>query len=277
MARWDDLVVAVTRPAGVRLEDPAVASLVETLLGTLEEQLLLLQRLQRDAHPLREGPFHSGRAHLEAALETRRAREERLALLHAARASFTDALSLEQDKVRASLVTLHLGCCELLLGAEKQAREWLQLAHRTAVEAMKDLLSEATRDKGLTRNRFLDPALVFLMFFTSAATLGAGYLFWDRVISQRTDKVLRRALTQLESLAHYVDTVGQLRLRLGEPAPLVPRYELSHALDEGQYLSRITIRKLISDREAMYFNGRETRKVTWNDTERSEVITRELL
>ncbi|MBZ4421847.1 hypothetical protein [Myxococcus sp. RHSTA-1-4] len=277
MASWDDLVVAVTRPAGGRLDESAVAPLVETLLGTQEEQLTLLRRLHRDARQLQEGPFHAGRIHLEAALKPHRTRDERLELLKAARASFTDALGMERDKARTSLIALHLGFCWLLLGAERDAREWLQMAHRTAVEAMKDILSEAATDKGLTRNRYLDPALGFFMFFTSAATLGAGYLFWDRVISKHTDKVLRRALTQLESLADYVDTVGEIRLRLGEVPAAVPRYELSHGVDEGRYLSRVTIRKLISDKEAMYFNGRETRKVTWNDTERSEVLTRELL
>ena len=37
------------------------------------------------------------------------------------------------------------------------------------------------------------------------------------------------------------------------------------------------LRKRLSDKEAMYFNGRETRKVTWNDSERSEVIPHERL
>ncbi|WP_171818008.1 hypothetical protein [Pyxidicoccus fallax] len=277
MAGWDDLVVAVTRPTGGRLEDSAISTLVETLLGTREAQLTLLQQLQRDVRQLQEGPFHAGRIHLESALKPHRTRDERLELLKAARGSFTDALGMERDKARVSLTALHLGFCWLLLGAEKDAREWIQMAHRTAVEAMKDILTEAATDKGLTHNRYLDPALTFFMFFTSAATLGAGYLFWDHVISKRTDKVMRRALTQLESLADYVDMVGEVRLRLGEIPTAVPRYELSHGLDESRFLSRVTIRKLISDREAMYFNGRETRKVTWNDTERSEVITRELL
>jgi hypothetical protein len=277
MAKWEDLVLAVSRPAGGRMEDPAVASLLETLLGTQEAQLTLLRQLHRDVRQLQEGPFHAGRIHLEAALKPHRTREERLELLKAARGSFTDALGMERDKARTSLISLHLGFCWLLLGAEKDAREWAQMAHRTAVEAMKDILTEAASDKGLTRNRYLDPALVFVMFFTSAATLGAGYLFWDRVISRRTDKVMRKALTQLECLADYVDTVGEIRVRLGEPPTAVPRYELTHGLDESQYLSRVTIRKLLSDKEAMYFNGRETRKVTWSDSERSEVITRELL
>lgn len=277
MARWDELVMAVPKPAGVRLEDSAVAALLETLLGTQEEQLTLLRQLHRDVKQLQEGPFQAGRIHLEAALKPHRTREEQLELLKAARNSFTDALGMERDKARISLIALHLGFCWLLLGAEKDAREWTQMAHRTAVESMKDILAEAASDKGLTHNRYLDPALTFVIFFTSAATLGAGYLFWDRVISKRTDKVLRRALSQLECLADYVDTIGEIRVRLGEPPDSVPRYELSHGLDESRFLSRVTIRKLLSDREAMYFNGRETRKVTWNDKERSEVITRELL
>ncbi|QSQ25603.1 hypothetical protein JY651_12005 [Pyxidicoccus parkwayensis] len=277
MARWEELVTAVPKQAGARLEDAAATTLVRALLGTQEEQLTLLRQLHRDVKALQEGPFHAGRIHLEAALKPHRTRDEQLELLKAARNSFTDALGMERDKARVSLTALHLGFCWLLLGAEKDAREWVQMAHRTAVESMKDILEEAAHDKGLTRNRLLDPALNFFIFFTSAATLGAGYLFWDRVISKRTDKVLRRALVQLECLADYVDTVGEIRVRLGELPATVPRYELSHGLDEGQFLSRITIRKLLSDKEAMYFNGRETRKVTWNDKERSEVITRELL
>ncbi|MFP2908890.1 hypothetical protein ACLESD_28340 [Pyxidicoccus sp. 3LFB2] len=277
MAKWDDLVMAVPKPSGGRLKDEATTLLLETLLGTQEEQFTLLRELHRDVRQLQEGPFHAGRIHLEAALKPHRTRDEQVELLKAARGSFTDALGMERDKARTSLISLHLGLCWMLLGAEKDAREWTQLAHRTAVESMKDILTEATTEKGLTRNRYLDPALVFVMFFTSAATLGAGYLFWDRVISKRADKVMRRALTQLECLADYVDTVGEIRIRLGEASTDVPRYELTHGVDESQYLSRVTIRKLISDREAMYFNGRETRKVTWSDSERSEVITRELM
>lgn len=277
MARWDELVLAVPKQAGAGLGDAAAATLLETLLGTQEEQLTLLRQLHRDAKQLQEGPFHAGRIHLEAALKPHRTRDDRLELLKAARNSFTDALGMERDKARTSLIALHLGFCWLLLGAEKDAREWTQMAHRTAVESMKDILAEAAADQGLTHNRYLDPAMNFLIFFTSAATLGAGYLFWDRVISKRTDKVLRRALNQLECLADYVDTVGEIRVRLGEAATSVPRYELTHGVDDSQFLSRVTIRKLISDKEAMYFNGRETRKVTWNDKERSEVITRELL
>ncbi|MCP3137859.1 hypothetical protein [Pyxidicoccus xibeiensis] len=277
MARWDDLVLAVPRQSSGRLEAPAAAMLLEALLGTQEEQLTLLRQLHRDVRQLQEGPFNAGRIHLEAAMKPHRTREEQVELLKSARGSFTDALGMERDKARSSLIALHLGFSWLLLGAVKDAREWTQLAHRTAVEAMKDILTEAAVDKGLTHNRYLDPALVFVMFFTSAATLGAGYLFWDRVISKRTDKVMRRALNQLQCLADYVDTVGEIRVRLGEVPTNVPRYELTHGVDESQFLSRVTIRKLISDREAMYFNGRETRKVTWNDSERSEVITRELL
>ncbi|WP_164014275.1 hypothetical protein [Pyxidicoccus trucidator] len=277
MAKWDDLVMAVPRPAGGRLKDEATTLLLETLLSTEEEQRTLLRELHRDVRQLQEGPFHAGRIHLEAALKPHRMRDDQMELLKAARASFTDALGMERDKARISLIALHLGLCWLLLGAEKDAREWTLMAHRTAVESMKDILTEAASDKGLTHNRYLDPALTFFMFFTSAATLGAGYLFWDQVISKRADKVMRRALTQLEYLADYVDTVGEIRVRLGEAPTDVPRYELTHGLDESQYLSRVTIRKLISDKEAMYFNGRETRKVTWSDSERSEVITRELL
>ncbi|MFP2925915.1 hypothetical protein ACLESO_11995 [Pyxidicoccus sp. 3LG] len=277
MARWDDLVLAVPSQVGGRLEESAASALLETLLGTQDEQLTLLRELHRDVRQLQEGPFNAGRIHLEAALKPHRMRDERVELLKAARSSFTDALGMERDKARCSLIALHLGFSWLLLGAVKDAREWTLLAHRTAVEAMKDILTEAAGDKGLTRNRYLDPALVFVMFFTSAATLGAGYLFWDRVISKRTDKVMRKALTQLERLADYVDTLGEIRVRLGEVPTAVPRYELTHGVDESQLLSRVTIRKLISDKEAMYFNGRETRKVTWNDSERSEVITRELL
>lgn len=277
MARWEELVTAVPQRAGARLEDAAAAELLRALLGTQEEQLTLLRQLHRDVKLLQEGPFHAGRIHLESALKPHRTRDEQLELLKAARGSFTDALGMERDKARTSLVALHLGLCWLLLGAERDAREWVQMAHRTAVESMKDILTEAAAGQGLARHRYLNPALNFVIFFTSAATLGAGYLFWDRVISKRTDKVLRAALGQMESLADYVDTIAEIRVRLGEPAESIPRYELTHALDEGRFISRVTIRKLLSDREAMYFNGRETRKVTWNDKERSEVVTRELL
>jgi len=259
------------------MKDEAATLLLETLLGTEGEQLTLLRELHRDVRQLQEGPYHAGRSHLQAALKPHRTREEQEELLKAARDSFTDALGTEQDKARTSLISLHLGLCWLLLGAEKDAREWTMMAHRTAVESMKDILTEAASDKGLTRSRLLAPALVFLMFFTSAATLGAGYLFWDRLIGKRADKVMRRALTQLECLADYVDTVGELRLRLGEAPTGVPHYELTHSVDESQFLSSIAIRKRLSDKEAMYFNGRETRKVTWNDSERSEVITHERL
>ncbi|AEI67675.1 hypothetical protein [Corallococcus macrosporus] len=277
MAKWDDLVLAIPPHAGGRLEVPAPAALLETLLGLHDVQLTLLRGLRRELRPLQEGPFHAGRTHLEAARVAHAPRDEQLERLKAARGCFTEAMGMERDKARLSFIALHLGLCWLLLGAERDAREWTQLAHRTAVEAMKDILVDASKHQGLTRNRYLDPAITFFMFFTSAATLGAGYLFWDRVLSKRTGTVMRRALVQMQSLADYVDALGEIRLRLGELPHDVARYELTHGVDEQQFVARITIRKLINDREAIYFNGRETRKVTWNDQERSEVITRELL
>ncbi|QDE83858.1 hypothetical protein BHS07_21135 [Myxococcus xanthus] len=277
MAKWDDLVLAIPPHAGGRYQAPAAVTLLETLLGLHEAQLTLLRGLHRDVRPLREGPFHAGRLHLEAVRAPQATRDEQLERLKSARSCFTDAMGTERDKARLSFIALHLGLCWLMLGAERDAREWTQLAHRTAVEAMKDILVEASKHQGLTQNRYLDPALTFFMFFTSTATLGAGYLFWDRVLSKRTGTVMRRALGQMQALADYVDMLGEVRLRLGELPHDVARYELTHGVDEQQSVARITIRKLISDREAIYFNGRETRKVTWNDQERSEVITRELI
>ena len=275
MAKWDELVLAVLPRAGGRLEAPLPMSLVEAMLGVQETQLDLLHGLRRDVRPFHRGPFHTARQHLEAVRADDISRDARLERLRSARECIKEALALEHDKARQSLLALHLGLCWWMFGAERDAREWTHLAHRSAVEAMKEILVDASNTPGLTRNRLLDPALNFFMFFTSAATLGAGYLFWDRVLSRHTGKVMGRALAQLESLGDYVDALGEIRLRLGEIPSDVARYELTHGVDDRQSVARITIRKLISDREAIYFNGRETRKVTWNDQERSEVLTRE--
>ncbi|WP_426752543.1 hypothetical protein [Myxococcus sp. Y35] len=277
MAKWDELVLAVPPQLGGRLEAPVPVTLLETLLGLQDAQLDLLRGLQRDVRPFLEGPFHAARTHLDAARTAHAARDAQLEHLKSARECFQEALGLERDKARQSLISLHLGLCWWMFGAERDAREWLQRAHRSAVEAMKDILIDASNASGLTRNRLLDPALNFFMFFTSAATLGAGYLFWERVLSRFTDKRMRRALGQLESLGDCVDALGEIRLRMGALPSEVARYELTHGVDDRQAVARITIRKLISDREAIYFNGRETRRVTWNDQERSEVLTRELI
>ncbi|MBZ4399491.1 MULTISPECIES: hypothetical protein [unclassified Myxococcus] len=274
MATWNDLILATPRQVNGRHQEEGPVALQEALLGTEGEQLVLLGHLHREPHLLREGAFHAGRAHLEASTRPSCTRDERLEQIRAAGHRFTEALGAERDTARVSLISLHLGLCRLLLGSPKDAREWLGMANQSAVETLKDILTEATGEQGFTRNRLLGGMLNFVMFFTSSATLGAGYLVWDRVMSKRSDKVLRRALARMEPLAGYIDALREMRLRLGEPASSVPRYVVTHTVDDSQCLSRITIRTLVGEGEAVDFNGRETRRVSRTGSERTTPLIR---
>ncbi|QSQ15924.1 hypothetical protein [Myxococcus landrumensis] len=274
MATWNDLILATPRQVGGKLQDEGPVALLEALLGTEGEQLVLLGHLPREPHLLREGAFHEGRGHLEAAAKPQCSRDERLEHLKSASLCFTQALSVERDAARVSLLALHVAMCRLLLGVPKESREWLGMAHQGAAETLKDILTEATGAQGFTRNRYLGGMLNFVIYFTSSATLGAGYLFWDRVMSKRADKVLRRALTRMEPLAAYVDTVRELRLRLGEPTTGMPRYQVAHTLDSGRWVCRVTLRILVGEDDAEDFNGRDTRRVSRTGSERSSTVIR---
>lgn len=274
MATWNDLIQATPRQVGGKFQDEGSVALLEALLGTEGEQLVLLGHLHREPHLLREGAFHQGRIHLETATQPECTREAQLELLKSASHCFTEALGAERDTARVSLISLHLGVCRLLLGSPKDAREWAAMANQAAVETLKDILTEATGEQGFTRNRYLGGVLNFVIFFTSSATLGAGYLVWDRVMSKRADKVLRRALARMEPLAGYIDSIREMRLRLGEAASNVPRYVVTHAVDDSQCLSRITIRALVGEGESVDFNGRETRRVSRTGSERITTVIR---
>ncbi|MCP3105225.1 hypothetical protein LZ198_40785 [Myxococcus sp. K15C18031901] len=263
MATWNDLILATPRQIAGKLQDEGATTFLETFLRTEGEQVVLLGHLHRGPHLLREGAFNDGRVHLEAATRPYCARDERMDLVRSASHCFTEALRTERDAARLSLISLHLGICGLLLGGPKDAREWTSIAHQTAVEALKGILSQALAEQAPTRNRYLGGVLNFIIFFTSSATLGAGYLAWDRLLSKRTDKVLRRALARMEPLARYIETVREIRLRLGEPASVVPRYEVTPTLDARESLSQLSIRTLLGDDDdALDFNGRETRRAS---------------
>ncbi|WP_338866637.1 hypothetical protein [Myxococcus stipitatus] len=274
MATWNDLILATPRHVGGKLLDEGPVALLEALLGTEGEQRVLLSHLQREPQLPRGGAFHEGRDHLEAATKPQCPREERLERLKSASLCFTRALSAERDTARVSLLALYVAMCRLLLGMPKESREWLAMAHQGAVELLKDILTEATGAQGFTRNRYLGGMLNFVIYFTSSATLGAGYLFWDRVMNRRADKVLRRALTQMEPLAAYVDSLREIRLRLGESTTSVPRYVVAHTLDGGQWVCRITLRTLVGEDEAEDFNGQDTRRVSRTGSERSTTVIR---
>ena len=262
MATWNDLILATPRQLAGKLQDEGATAFLETFLRTEEEQATLLDHLHRGAPPPKGGAFDDGRVHLEAATRPYCARDERMELVRSASQCFTEALRLERDTARLSLISLHLGICGLLLGGPKDAREWTSIAHQTAVEALKGILAHAMAERALSRNRYLGGMLNFLIFFTSSATLGAGYLVWDRVLSKRTDRVLRRAMERMEPLARYIETVRELRLRLGEPASVVPRYEVTPTLDASDFLSQLSIRTVLGDDDALDFNGRETRRAS---------------
>ena len=133
---------------------------------------------------------------MEAAKKPQRTREERLELIKAARSRFTDALGVERDKARISLVSLHLGLCWLLLGNVVDAREWTAKAHEAAVQAMKEILSKAVNHNGPSESEVINNITAFAAFFSWPILFMLGPNLWEKATNRKSEELRRLALSQ---------------------------------------------------------------------------------
>lgn len=119
------LVVAVSMKAAEKFSEKAAEALISALLDGQKEQIVLLEKIDRNVEQLIQGPFNAGIVRLREALVPYRSPQDRVELITKARDSFYDAFGQEHTPLRRSLISLHIGICWLALGSLYDARSWI--------------------------------------------------------------------------------------------------------------------------------------------------------
>jgi hypothetical protein len=223
---WTSLSVAVAKAAADTSSSRIVTVVLEAIVSAQTAELDLLRGIRRDVRRLIEGPFKSGQQFLDQASRRQPGDPERASLIRLARDRFTDALSVEGDPARQSVIALHLALSWLLLNDPAEARLWLERAHNNGEHAVDSLVAEGKRDpKLLTGNNVVD-GIVFFVSLPAAA-------LWEKRLEQSVDRQLREAHSGLTRLFPFVHALARMRIALGEnPGSIKNRWTLLRISDD---------------------------------------------
>lgn len=205
---------------GLSLTEKGLEAAVEKLLGIEREQVALLKRIEGKLTILQSGPYRSGKAYLESALQPgmdqTRARRE----IDKARDEFIRAYNqLTDDPTTQSSVAILAAGTAVVLGYPiAEAQTWLKRAY--------DQAAFATQQRADKLKRQLTMREVPFGVFDSEILIKSGITeqFAGPLFKKFTKKVVRKAEPDLKQLDAYVRSIGDMRRQLGVPDSEIPAY-----------------------------------------------------
>jgi hypothetical protein len=115
-----------------------VLRVLTLLVDTDREEIRVLESIHEDVRALVEGPYRTGLVWLEDAAKPHRSSGDRHTCLMEARRRFMDAYGQERHPLRRALIEYRLGLCWLLIGSRPDAKDWLEKAHSSADQFVRE-------------------------------------------------------------------------------------------------------------------------------------------
>jgi hypothetical protein len=223
----------------------------------IEDQL---KSLHGKVDALRRGQLHSGMEWLVEAQHSP-SREEADAKLEKASERFVDALGpLQGDHASSAIAAVYIAALAHYRARDDDARRWLRRAHDEAITAGTESAAKSARILRApdvvagedSAGRLIGGAVILVIAAVVALTrgfdagfaVGAGLLsigFVAALIIEGTGEkaaeiYTRTQVEELEQLCELIESIGQSRAQLGEPASEIPQYTVSKSR-RGVYLS----------------------------------------